>query len=67
MLLYYILQCKRIVYTENGNDAEEVIYEDMSETGGMSPEDTTYENRIMIEFPSYISVQEHSHDISTLC
>ena len=45
-------------YTENGNDAEEVIYEDMSETGGMSPEDTTYENRIMIECPSYISVQD---------
>ena len=32
-------------HTENGNDAEEVIYEDMSETGGVSPENTTYENR----------------------
>ena len=45
-------------HTENGNDAEEVIYEDMSETGGVSPENTTYENRIMIEYPSYISVQD---------
>ena len=45
------------IHIENRNDAEEIVYEDMSVIGGVSRESRAYENRIVSKFPGYISAQ----------